>query len=127
MANIDKQMIARLPISEDEVFTFDYRSGWCIPVKRIWAKMELDRYTFRLANDEGLFECGPRLAKEISRIVGSTLKADCVDTDKADNVKVIIAKNEKNETGYSIGVYTNGLPKKNVLARSWAAMKKVFI
>ncbi|MFA5048276.1 MAG: hypothetical protein WC516_04610 [Patescibacteria group bacterium] len=126
MANIDKQMVARMPVREFAEFTLDYRNDWCIPIKKIWAKKEIDRFTFKLSDNEGLLECSPKLAQELSRTVGTTLKSACIDTSKVDSVKIIIAKNKENVSGYCIGVYTDELPKRNAFARAWSSIKGVF-
>lgn len=127
MANIEKHIVAKLPMKKDRVeLTLDYKNDWCIPIKKIWNNKEMDRFTFRLADNEGVLECGPKLASELSSMVGLILKNSCVDTDKIDSVKVIIARNDKSPTGFCIGMCTENLPKKNAFVRMWFSIKRAF-
>lgn len=127
MANIDKQMIAKLPVKDFDEFILDYKNGWCIPVKKIWSNKEVERFTFKLANDEGLFECGPKLATELSHRVGLMLKYSCTDIKKITDIRVVIARSDKHPTGFCISMYTDELPKRSALYRMWFSIKKVFV
>lgn len=125
MANIDKQLVAKMPAKEFNEFTLDFRNDWCVPIKKIWNKREIDRFTFRLSNDEGVFECGPKLAEELSKTVGDVLHEDNIDIEKVNDIRVVILK-ENNEDGFRIGVYTEELPKRAAALRLWESIKKCF-
>lgn len=126
MANIDKQMIARMPMTKFTEFTLDYSQDWNIPVKKIWNKTEKDRHTFRFSNNEGLLECGPKLAEELSFIVNDMFEAAGIDKEKVGEIKVIITKSENCKNGFCIHVDTKNLPKKRKMERVWASITSIF-
>lgn len=127
MANIEKHMVAKLSMKKGCIdLALDYKNDWCIPIKKIWNNKEVDRFTFRLADDEGVLECGPKLAKELSYRVGLMLEHACVDTNKIGSIKVIVARNDKNPAGFCVGMDTSELPKKSRLTRMWFSIKRAF-
>ena len=125
MADIRKQAIAILPLSQEMNLKLAYNTNWYVPVKRIWGKKEVERYLFRLYTHEReeWFECGPKLAGEIVEEIAAVVSQNNVNVAKLKDIDISIVNGVE---GRKILVNVNNLPMLGKVVRSWHGVKKFF-
>lgn len=123
MANIEKSTIAKIPLSGVAEYTLDYTTDWGLVTKKIWNNKEVERYTFRLSNNEGILECGAKVAEKIMSEVNRIFNKFGIDVERVKDIKITIGTTE-NTVG--VLVHFNLLPRKNFLSRAWNKVKRAF-
>lgn len=127
MANIDKQLIARIPMGKSSEFILDYRKDWGIPIKKVWDKKEVERIIFCLSDGEGVFECSKNIANKIMEETENIFNNNKINIEEVSNIKIYITRGEGLETDYHIGINVNDLPRHiNVFSKMWSSIRKTF-
>lgn len=108
MADIEKHMVARLPLNTENTFTFNYKTLWNNPTKKIWDKKEVERHIYSLANEEGVFECNPEVGNKIADAVEKEFNDFDIDKNNIEDVEITIYDLDNKKI---IGVNTDDLPR----------------
>lgn len=129
MADIQNQMLARLPTGQVSRLTLVFdRGNWNLAMKRLFGRKEVERRCFLAKSGSGettWFECGPLLADSIVEKIDQFVADANVDASRLKELDIEIIR-QGGRHGVVVVSKPNGVPKRGFWTRMIARVKSVF-